>query len=114
MNGAGVSRGGAGFPVVLGVALALLTAAGCGLVPGHLVTQTPRPVTFEGRLLSGKANGYDCLWIVDSSGRRVVPLFISNLDGDKVPGQVVDASGRVVARAGDTVIVRGSEGNGDS
>jgi hypothetical protein len=100
--------------LILACALAgvVIVVAGCDN-GGSLATSSQTQVTFTGRLVGGKSSGadpVDCAWLDDVSGRRVVVFYPDGWDVEFHPVRLVDASGDVIARDGDTVRITGPGG----
>jgi hypothetical protein len=98
--------------ILFAAAISVTTLACWG---GRSVTTTFSPASYEGRLQGGVSAGPehgDCLWLETASGRRVDVIFPDGWDARFHPLELVDATGRVVARDGDLLRVTGEIGPG--
>ncbi len=95
--------------LILGIA-----APAVGCLGGQLVEETPRQITLEGRLESGRIGEWDCVWLVDATGRKFDVIYPSGWHVESNPVRLLDPSGAVVAAQGRAVVVSGPEGIGES
>jgi len=91
----------------LGLALAIV-----GCIPGHTVTEGGEPVEVTGRLEGepGGLSGNECVWLVSPNGDRTYLFLLDEEMVEFEPLRLLDTSGAVLARVGDTVTVIGPSG----
>jgi len=94
------------FVLRLAVGLVVIAAplSGCGV--GTVGTVGPTEQTAIGTLVFGTQ--FDCVFLTTPSGTRIALLFASELHA--AGGQISTSDGQVVARAGDTIEIRGPGG----
>ena len=95
------------WPVAAAGRLALLAPALSGCIPGAEVVEGPAPAVLTGRL-EGVIEGADeCAWLTDAKGRRTSVFYPPGWEVRFNPLRLLDDAGRVVAREGDVLRVRG-------